>query len=233
MRNQLSPTKSLRARLGDAVLSILSVAGAISIILVIVGFTLNISIMMFRTGSMDPTIPAGSIALVREIPATDIAEGDIITVDRGTGLLPVTHRVTEIQQVHENTGAVTFVMRGDANDYDDPDPYTATTVQRTLFSIPGVAPVIQQFQNPLVLGGLTLGASALVVWAFWPRNGASKEANRSINSPEDPPSPLVELGEPAEPKQPATRVGPLASILTQHTEDRRLGRYTKDGAHHG
>ena len=170
MRLPSSQTKTIGARLGDAVLSILAVAGGISIILVILGFSLNVSIMMFRTGSMEPTIPAGSIAVVKEIPATDITKGDVITVNRGDELLPITHRVTEIHEVNSVTGEVTFTMRGDANDTDDPDPYTATTVQRALFSVPGIAPFIQSLQNPLVLGSLTLGATVLVIWAFWPRS---------------------------------------------------------------
>lgn len=170
MQNQLSPSKPLRTRLSDLVLTVLAIAGAICLILVIVGLTMNVSIMMFRTGSMEPTISTGSIALVREIPATEMSEGDVVTVDRGEHNLPVTHRVREITDTDEATGAVTFVMRGDANDVDDPEPYTADTVRRVFFSAPGLAPVIQWFQNPLVLGGLTIGATILVVWAFWPRD---------------------------------------------------------------
>jgi signal peptidase len=151
-------------------------------VLVVLGLVFNVSIMMFRTGSMEPTIKTGSIALVREIPAVEIAEGDVVTVDRGEDLLPVTHRVTEIQHVDESTGDVTFVMRGDANDTDDPEPYTADTVRRAFFSIPGIAPVIQWFQNPYVLGGLTLGASVLVVWAFWPRDDEAVETEQTPSS---------------------------------------------------
>ncbi|HJF13420.1 MAG TPA: signal peptidase I [Enteractinococcus helveticum] len=166
----MSPTRSLSSTIGNVVLWLLAAAGAICIILVVVGLWLNISIMMFRTGSMEPTIETGSVALVREIPAVEITEGDVVTVDRGEELLPVTHRVTEITDVNETTGEVTFVMRGDANDVDDPKPYTTDTVRRAFFSIPGIAPIIQWFQNPYVLGGLTLGATGLVIWAFWPRD---------------------------------------------------------------
>ena len=143
MQNQLSPTRSLSSTIGNVVLWLLAAAGAICIILVVVGLWLNISIMMFRTGSMEPTIETGSVALVREIPAVEITEGDVVTVDRGEELLPVTHRVTEITDVNETTGEVTFVMRGDANDVDEPKPYTTDTVRRAFFSIPGIAPIIK------------------------------------------------------------------------------------------
>ncbi|WP_431710411.1 signal peptidase I [Glutamicibacter uratoxydans] len=138
-------------------------------IMVILGYFFNISIMMFRTGSMSPTIEAGSIALVREVPATGLQEGDVVTVDRGPGLLPVTHRVLDVQSIDEQTGVATFTMKGDANATPDPMPYSVDTVREVIFSVPGIAPAIQWFSNPLVLGGLTISASCLVVWAFWPR----------------------------------------------------------------
>lgn len=182
MQNQSSQSKTPGVWLSDVVLSLLAMAGGVSIILVVLGITLNVSLIMFRTGSMEPTIPTGAIALVREIPASEIVEGDIVTVDRGEDLLPVTHRVTDITDVDAGSGAVTFVMRGDANDTDDPEPYTATTVQRTTFSIPGMAPFIHSLQNPVVLGGLTLGATALVIWAFWPRRDAPTPRPRGAHA---------------------------------------------------
>src|SRR5690606_4283866 len=124
-----------------------------------------------KTGSMSPTITAGSASLVREIPVEDMEVGDIVTVDRGEKVLPVTHRVTEIRSIDESTGAVTFEMKGDANAEKDPDPYTAETVRTVMFSVPGVAPILQQWRNPFLLGGITIAASLLVVWAFWPRRG--------------------------------------------------------------
>src|SRR5690625_496087 len=85
MRNR-SQNNRFAARLGDVLLSLLAIAGGVSIVLVILAVTMNISLMMFRTGSMEPTISTGSVAVVREIDATEMAEGDIITVDRGDDL---------------------------------------------------------------------------------------------------------------------------------------------------
>lgn len=161
--------RNVGARLGEAVLNILAVLGVVCIVLVILSVVFNVSIIMFKTGSMSPTITAGSASLVREIPAEDMEVGDIVTVDRGEKVLPVTHRVTEIRSIDESTGAVTFEMKGDANAEKDPDPYTAETVRTVMFSVPGVAPVLQQWRNPFLLGGITIAASLLVVWAFWPR----------------------------------------------------------------
>ncbi len=155
-------------RIGDFLLTILAVAGSLCLLLVILSFTLNISIMMFKTGSMSPTITAGSIALVKEIPASELEVGDVATVQRDHEELPVTHRVTAIKSIADD-GTVAFTMKGDGNETPDVDPYSASTVQRVFFSVPGLAPLIQKFNSPYVLGVLTLGAATLVVWAFWPR----------------------------------------------------------------
>ena len=161
--------RSLIGRLGDLGLTVLAALGTVSIAFVVLAVVFDIGILMFRTGSMGPTIPAGSVAIARQIPAAEMSPGDIVTVERGEGELPVTHRVTRIIESDPVTGAVTFDMRGDANDSDDPGPYVASTVKLVLFSIPGGAPVIQQFSNPVVLAGLTLAASLLVGWSVWTR----------------------------------------------------------------
>ena len=161
--------KSSSSWLGGALLNILAALGVVCIVLVILSFVFNVSIMMFKTGSMSPTITAGSIAFVHEIPADEMKVGDIVTADRGENVLPVTHRVTSILDADSSSGTVTFELKGDANEAKDPEPYTADTVRKVMFSIPGIAPAIQQLRNPYALGGITLAASLLVVWAFWPR----------------------------------------------------------------
>ena len=152
--------------LGDVMLWVASIAGAICIVVVILALGFHISLIMFKTGSMTPTIPTGSLAIVHEIPAADIHVGDVVTVDR-PGLLPVTHRVTSV----EGSGASrTITLRGDANPSDDIAPYVVQSVRIVWWSIPGWARIVVWFSNPFVLGGLTLGATALVTWAFWPRD---------------------------------------------------------------
>lgn len=44
-----------------------------------------------------------------------------------------------------------------------------TSVRKVLFSVPGIALVVAGMGNPIVLGALTVAATSLVVWAFWPR----------------------------------------------------------------
>ncbi|MGX5696666.1 hypothetical protein ACWKWP_10760 [Agromyces soli] len=165
--------------IGDGVLAVLACAGAACIALVVAALAFDVSIMLFATGSMSPTIPAGSAALVREIPAGEVRTGDVVTVDR-PGLLPVTHRVVAIAEPSSGIeGHRTLTLRGDANPVDDPAPYDVGTVRVVMWSVPGVAPVIAGLGNPLVLGGLTIAMSALVLWAFWPREPRGPRAGRS------------------------------------------------------
>ncbi|MFJ4999755.1 signal peptidase I [Microbacterium sp. NPDC088619] len=163
------PTRRTLGRLfADVLLWLAALAGLACIVLVVIAFTANITLIMFRTGSMAPTIPAGSVAVVQSVAASDVRVGDVVTVDRD-GDLPVTHRITSVAP-GANEGERVITMRGDANAADDPYPYTVQTVRVVLFSIPGIAAVIVAMGSPSVLGGLTLGATALVVWAFWPRS---------------------------------------------------------------
>ena len=169
MQHALADKPRFASKLGDALLTLAAVGGVVCIVLVLLAAFFNITLIMFKTGSMSPTIPAGSLAVVREIPAAEIAVGDVVTVDR-PGALPVTHRVTSI--VAAEGTARTITMRGDANPVEDPAPYTVTTVRSVLWSVPGLAQAVVSVSNPLALGGITLAASALVTWAFWPREAA-------------------------------------------------------------
>ena len=160
-------TSGIRHALVETGLNLAALGGLVALTLVALAFFFNISLIMFKTGSMSPSIPTGSLSLVREISAAEIKVGDVVTVDR-EGTLPVTHRVTaETAVAADATRSIT--LKGDANELEDPAPYTVSTVRIVLWSAPGLANVVVWFSNPLVLGSITLGASALVVWAFWPR----------------------------------------------------------------
>ncbi|MFW0787908.1 signal peptidase I [Gordonia sp. CPCC 206044] len=160
----------------DWVLNILAVFGVICIGLVVWAFVGNYSLIMFKTGSMSPTIPARSLALVHEIPATDIRVGDIVTVDRGGGLKPVTHRVISVDP--RGGDVVEIRMQGDANPNPDPEPYEVTSVRKVVWHADGLANQVVWLSNPIVLGSITLAMSGLILWAFWPRQKKGTNAAR-------------------------------------------------------
>jgi signal peptidase len=169
-------------RLGETALNLAAAGGLIALTLVGLAFFFNISLIIFKTGSMSPTIPAGAVAIVREIPASDISIGDVVTVDRA-GELPVTHRVTALSEVAAD-GTRSITMKGDANKLEDIAPYTVSNVRIVFGSAPGLASVIVWFSSPLVLGSITLGATSLVLWAFWPRaEGGARSGRGERNLP--------------------------------------------------
>ena len=171
----------------EALLTLAALGGAACILFAVLAFAGGYSLMLFKTGSMAPTIPAGSVALVQRVPASDLRTGDIVTVDR-PGALPITHRVTSIEE-GAASGERIITMRGDANAADDPTPYTISDARIVRGSVPHLASVLAQFGNPWVLGGLTLGAAALVSWAFWPRKRPSAEEADDL--PDDVDDPAV------------------------------------------
>lgn len=160
---------SFRQFLVDGVLWMLGGLGLISLLAALAAHFFGFTIVLFSTGSMTPTIPAGSAALVRLVPAATLAVGDITTIERTAPLLPITHRITSVKTVEGQPETRIVTMRGDANKDEDPEPYTITQARIVIGSVPGIANMFKDLRNPLLMGGLTLLAGGLVMWAFWPR----------------------------------------------------------------
>ncbi|WP_245413198.1 signal peptidase I [Arthrobacter celericrescens] len=156
----------------EVLLNVAAGGGALCILLTLAAVVFHFSLIMFKTGSMSPTIPAGSLALVREVPVAEVRVGDVVTVER-QGKLPVTHRVTSLSLTSDGRSGV-LTMKGDANPVEDPAPYTVSTVRTVLWSAPGLAQWVAKASNPFVLGGVTLAVAALVTWVLWPREEHSE-----------------------------------------------------------
>jgi signal peptidase I len=127
-------------------------------------------IYAIESGSMRPTLPVGSLAVLRPVQASRISVGDIITFEKpGAASLLVTHRVVAIKR---ERGARFFVTKGDAN--GTPDAWrvpTAGTGWRYAFSLPYAGYPIAALKQPVLRFGffatlaLALAAGALLrVW---------------------------------------------------------------------
>lgn len=66
-------------------------------------------------GSMEPSIPIGSLVVATQTDAMTIAVGDVITIRADNGIV-VTHRVTRVVDLREGRF---FEMKGDANKSPD------------------------------------------------------------------------------------------------------------------
>ena len=73
------------------------------------------NVHLVNSASMTPTVPPGSIAIVKPTEGNDMQVGDIalLTNDHQELLL---HRITEVKRTEQG---VSFQTKGDANEYED------------------------------------------------------------------------------------------------------------------
>ena len=113
--------------------------------------------LVVRSGSMEPTIPTGSMVVVERVPVQDIRVGDIVAVERPDHTR-VTHRVIGIEQ-RGSTAELT--LKGDANEDPDPVPVTVRRADRLVRQIPGVGRVAAELATPR--GGFAIGSIVTAV----------------------------------------------------------------------
>lgn len=91
------------------------------------------------SGSMEPTVPVGSLLYVRAGEPGDVEEEDIIAFygsleDSGI----ITHRV-----VKNNLVSGTFITKGDANEKEDPEPvFYDNFIGKVTLSVPYMGRVL-------------------------------------------------------------------------------------------
>jgi len=107
------------------------------------------------TGSMDPSIPPGSLVYVRPTDPRGVEVGDIITFQAREGEALITHRVTEV--IDSPSDGLSFRTKGDANEADDPWTTSAgRVVGEVAFRVPYVGRLSQYAKTPrgslLVIG---------------------------------------------------------------------------------
>ena len=112
------------------------------------------------SGSMEPTLQVGGMVVVKEVPASEIQTGDIITFNSGgKSNTPTTHRVIDIEEG-------LFQTKGDANEVADPVPVEASRiVGKVNLHIP-YAGYILNFakKNPQLPAFIALPAVLLILW---------------------------------------------------------------------
>ena len=98
---------------GLAAALILVLAVAVGIVPMFFGFRTFVVV----SGSMEPTIATGSIAITAPIPSQKLQVGDVIAFSPSSdAALPIIHRIVKVD---ERDGARYVTTRGDANTSDD------------------------------------------------------------------------------------------------------------------
>lgn len=118
-------------------------------ILLIAGIAGLLPVKIFNviSGSMEPTIPTGSLVMSYELQPSEIIVGDVIMFNpRETSM--VMHRVVEITETDLGRE---FITRGDANNTNDPVPiYPQEIAGKVFFFIPNVGYVIAWIRENLI-----------------------------------------------------------------------------------
>ncbi|RZT66127.1 signal peptidase I [Leucobacter luti] len=151
-------------RFRSVLLTIFAIIGTFCILVFGVSLVFGLKPEIVVSGSMEPTIPTGSLLLVQETSAAEAEVGDIVTLERPRNGGLVTHRITSIEQEYTDWK---ITMRGDANAADDPQPYVTRTVGAVVATIPGAGYVAGMFRTPFGIAGIAVVALALVVAFAW------------------------------------------------------------------
>lgn len=122
-------------------------------------------VFVVRGGSMEPSIPLGSVVVVQGVHPADVQVGQVLTFRLPHGTV-VTHRVTGIST---EGGNLAFETKGDASDSPDPTLVPASAVVGGLqFSVPGIGYLIYFLGSAAgaLLAIAILAALLLVGWSM-------------------------------------------------------------------
>lgn len=162
-------TKSLRFG-REALLWTGGVLGALCVLMLAAGWLFNVTPLVFSSGSMSPAYEAGALGISREVPATDLEVGDVVSVVNSQGDR-VTHRVVSVTGVGD--GAV-LTLKGDTNNVPDAEAYNVTSVDRVSFGIPLAGYVLNAAASPfgLLVAAMLVGSS---LWLGFGRRDVDSE----------------------------------------------------------
>ena len=154
--------------------TIVTLLGALVVVVLLVS-TLGPRVLPYRTftvlsGSMEPTIPVGSLIVDRPVDASELAAGDVVTFHPpGHGDKLVSHRVVRVEETDKGRFLVT---RGDANGVNDDWRIPAEGPGlKYAMHVPYLGYIVGGLLTPfgrlvaLTLASLWLGG--MLLWSIW------------------------------------------------------------------
>lgn len=142
---------------------LLVIVAGLAVVLIVIPKATGSTPLTVLTQSMEPTLPPGTLLVVKPTPLEDIRIGDVITYQIVSGQPAViSHRVVSVES--SSGGGRTFVLKGDNNAEPDSSPVTAAQVRGVVwYSIPEVG-----YVNQLVNGsrGWLIPAVAGILLAY-------------------------------------------------------------------
>jgi signal peptidase len=129
---------------------------------------------------MSPDLMPGDLLLARRLPAAEIQQGDVLTLNSPRTGNFVTHRVVDVSPSGDH---LEVTMQGDANPIPDAEVYevpTTSQVWHPVASIPAIGAIsLRMTQSPLAIPAL-ISLLALVGFAAIPPKRGRHERVRRI-----------------------------------------------------
>jgi len=151
---------------------------AVLMIASIFPITGNYELRVVQSGSMEPAIKTGSVAVIK--PSDDYQVGDVITFgDVYKSETPITHRIVDIKVIE---GDYYYITKGDANDDNDPkDVPKEDVIGKVLFSLPYAGYVVQEARKPFGFAILIIIPGVIIVYdeskKIWKEIKKTKKSN--------------------------------------------------------
>ena len=125
---------------------LLLLVAALAVVLIVVPKATGSMPLTVLTQSMEPTLPPGTLLVVRPTPVDDIRVGDVVTYQIVSGQpAVVSHRVVSVSS--SSDGERTFVLKGDNNAAADAAPVTAVQIRGVVwYSVPEIG-IVNQVVN--------------------------------------------------------------------------------------
>ncbi|WP_082575305.1 MULTISPECIES: signal peptidase I [unclassified Nocardioides] len=176
-------------------LTVGAIVGTLCIVAALAAVVLDVRPLVFRSGSMSPTIGTGALAIAQRVDASSLEVGQVVSVPTQSGER-VTHR---IQAVEHQDGSAVLQLKGDANETPDATPYVVTHADRVVFSLPWLGYAVGWAAGPPGLFLLGLYAAFLLSVIV-----------RSDQRPDEPPTD----GDPPRPTHRAGRAAGRAAAAS-------------------
>lgn len=168
--------------LSTLVLLVLAAVAAVILVPMLLGF----KEMAVLSGSMEPTIPVGSIVYVKPLDDASLLEpGDICTYTLADGTTMVTHRVISVDPESR-----TLVTQGDANDTPDGDISFDQVFGETRFHLPWLGYIAINAKTPVGIMAICGVLVVVILLNFIPAIiDAGEDEKKKARQEADTPSP--------------------------------------------
>lgn len=146
---------------------LLALVGLIAAVVILIPLVTGSTPMTVLTSSMEPTLPPGTLIVVKPVDTDELARGDVITYQIESGKPDVvTHRIVSI--LVGSDGSRAFITKGDNNDVADALAVQPVQVRGTVwYSVPWLGHVNMLINGEARAWLVPMVAIALFLYAGW------------------------------------------------------------------